>query len=421
MMVAKQLLSLGVAAILLVGCAARAPEATAEASPAPGIVRQPAVAVRLVPVERRSLSGSVSASGDVIAQPGAQSNLAFPTPGQIASIAVAVGDRVREGTVVARLDDRIALREVAQAAADVSSGEAGLARAEAGARPQELAQNRALVSGAAARARTTQAELRRQQSLAAVGIASRRDVEQASAADADAIAALREKQQAGDLLLAGPRPQDVGVARAQLEQARAAYATAQTHAALLSLVAPFDGIVTARSKSAGEIVDTLTIVLTLVDPTKIVVRVQLGEEQASTVSVGDRAVITTGAARAVAGSVATINATLDPATRTLEAFITPVVGSALRPGASASARITVRTVDDAYVVPTRAIVKDPETGQTLVFTPIGGGAYRHVPVRIVLQSGASAAIQAPHLATIRQVATDGAYELLPYAVGGDSS
>jgi len=202
MMLTKRLLSLGGAAIVLAGCGARAPEATSEASPAPGIVRQPAVAVRLVPVERRSLSGSVSASGEVIAQPGAQSNLAFPTAGRIASISVAVGDRVSEGSVLARLDDRIAVRDVAQAAADVNAGEAGLAKAEAGARPQELAQNRALVAGAAARARATHAEFRRQQSLAAVGIASRRDVEQARAADADAIAALSEKQQAGNLLVA---------------------------------------------------------------------------------------------------------------------------------------------------------------------------------------------------------------------------
>lgn len=418
----KLVASLGAALVLVAGCKAQAPETAPEASPSPGTVKRPAVAVRFAPIVRRSLTGTVSASGEVVAGAGAQANLAFPTAGQIASVAVAVGDRVSAGEVLARLDDRVAERDVEQATADVNAAEAAYAKAAAGARPQELAQNRALAGGAEAKTRTAQAELQRQQSLATVGIASRRDVELAQASYADALADLRDKQQAGSLLLAGPRPQDVDVARAQLEQSRAARATAQTRASLLTLVAPFDGIVTARLKNAGEVVDTSATVLTLVDPTKAIVTVRLSEDQAAAVAVGDRAAITiNGAAQNVSGRVSTINAALDPATRTLEALIAPVEGAALRPGATASATITVKTLADAYVVPTRALVKDPETGHALVFSPIGDGAYRRVPVRIVLQSGGYAAIQSPRIARLRRVATDGAYELLPYAVDGDSS
>jgi len=414
--------SLGAALVLFAGCTARTRDAAPDASPSPGTVKRPAVAVRFAPIVRRSLTGTVSASGEVVAGAGAQANLAFPTAGQIASVAVAVGDHVTRGAILARLDDRVAQRDVEQATADVNAAEAALAKAAAGARPQELAQNRALAGGAEAKTRTAQAELQRQQSLATVGIASRRDVEQAQAAYADALADLRDKQQAGSLLVAGPRRQDVDVARAQLEQSRAALATAQTRASLLTLVAPFNGIVTARMKGAGEVVDTSATVLTIVDPTKALVSVRLSEDQAAAVAVGDGAAITiNGAAGNVSGRVSTINAALDPTTRTLETLIAPIDGAALRPGATASASITVRTVADAYVVPTRALVKDPQTGQALVFSPIGGGAYRRIPVRIVLQSGGYAAVRSPRIASIRQVATDGAYELLPYAVGGDSS
>jgi len=413
--------SLGAALFLIVGCAARAPDAASEASPTPEIVKRPSVVVHLARVVRRPLVGTVSASGEVVAGAGAQANLAFPTPGQIASVAVAVGNHVTRGDVLARLDDRVAQREVEQATADVNAAEASLAKASAGARPQELAQNRALAGGAEAKAHTAQAELQRQQSLATVGIASRRDLEQARAAYADALADLRDKQQAGSLLLAGPRHQDVAFARAQLEQSRAALATAQTRESLLTLVAPFDGVVTARLKNPGEVVDTTATVMTLVDPKKALVSVRLSEDQAAAVAVNDPASMTiNGAAATVAGHVSMINAALDPATRTLEALITPQGGVALRSGATASARITVRTIDDAYVVPARAIVKDPETGQTVVFSPTGGDAYRRIPVRIVLQSGRFAAVDSPQIVRIRDVATDGAYELLPFAVSGDS-
>lgn len=420
MNVLKWLALLGAA--LVVGCTARAPEAAPAVSPSPGTIKRPAVAVRFVPIVRRSLTGIVSASGEVIEGAGAHANLAFPTAGQIASVSAAVGDQVSRGEILARLDDRVARRDVEQATADVNAAEAALAKAAAGARPQELAQNRALAGGAEAKTRTAQAELQRQQSLATVGIASRRDVEQAQAAYADALANLRDKQQAGSLLVAGPRRQDVDVARAQLAQSRAALATAQTRASLLTIAPPFDGIVTARLKNAGEVVDSSAAVLTLVDPTKALVSVQLSEDQAAAVAVGDRAMIAiNGATRNVFGRVSTINAALDTTTRTLEALIKPFGGAALRPGSTASASITVRTVANAYVVPTRALVKDPETGKTLVFAPIGAGTYRRVPIRVVLQSGSYAAIESPRLRTTPRVVSDGAYELLPFTVGGDSS
>lgn len=412
--------SLAVTLAILGGCSKPAPEAAPEATASPGTVNRPAVSVKYATVQHRSLTGTITASGEVIAGAGAQASLTFPTAGQIASVGVAVGDRVSRGEVLARLDDRLASRDVAQGMADVDAASAQLAKARAGARPQELAQNRALVAGIEAKVRTSRSELQRQQSLASVGIAARRDVEAAQASYADAVAALREKQQAGSLLAAGPRYQDVDVARAQLAQSQASLATARTRASLLTLTAPFDGVVTARLKGPGEVVDTTASVLTVVDPSKAMVVVRLSEDQANAVKPGDPAEISTNGSQAtVAGTISTVNASLDSATRTLQAYVTPVGTHRLRPGATASARITVRTIANAYVVPIGAIVKDPDTGTPLVFAPIAGGAFRRIAIRISLQSRGYAAVQSSQLRNVSRVVTDGAYELLPYAVGAD--
>lgn len=414
-------LSLVVVLALLGGCGSKAPAGPAPVeSSAANTIRRPAVSVRFARVERRALRGTIAASGEVMAGVGSQATLDFAIAGQIASVDVSVGDRVARGAILARLDGRIAAREIAQAEADAGAASAQLAKASAGARPQELAQNSALVTAAEAKARTASAELQRQQSLATVGIASRRDLELARASYADAVAQLRDKQQSGSLLLAGPRVQDVAVARAQLAQARAALATAQTRASLLAIVAPFDGVVSARMKGPGEVVDSTTNVLTIVDPTKAVIAVRLSEDQSASVAVGNRATVAiNGSAATMEGVVKTVNASLDPTTRTLQALIEPLGAFALRPGATASATITVRTVGDAYVVPTKALVKDPDTGVPLVFAPLPGGTYRRIPVRVALQSGGFAAIVSPQLRTVSRVVTDGAYELLPFAVGGD--
>ncbi len=410
------------ALIFLAGCSTKsANESGPEKTPPAGTVERPAVPVHFARVEHRSLTGAISAGGEVLAGAGAQADLTFPTAGQIASVDVSIGDRVSRGEVLARLDNRLAQRDVAQASADVSAAQAELAKTRAGARPQELAQNRALVAGADAKARTARAELQRQQSLAAVGIASRRDVEQAQAAYADAAADLRDKQEAGSLLIAGPRVADIDVARAELERSRSSLATAQTRAALLTIVAPFDGIVTTRTKGPGEVVDTTTNVLAIVDPAKAVVAVRLSEDQSTGVKTGDRATITiNGSPTTFAGTVSTVNASLDPETRTLQAFIMPNSATVLRPGATAAATIIVRTAADAYVVPARALVRDPDTGQPLVFEPLAGGSYRRIAVRVALESAGFAAIRSPQLRRVSRVVTDGAYELLPYAISGDS-
>ncbi len=404
-------------AALLSGCARHTMVVDKEPTAAPNTVERPSVTVKFATLVRQPLSGTVSASGTVISDGGAQANLAFPTEGQIANVSVNVGDHVGAGQVLASLDARTAQSAVEQAQADVGAASAALARAEAGARPQEIQSNAALVGGGQAKAEAARAELRRQESLASAGIASRRDLEQARAAYGDALAALRSKQAEGSLLLAGPRPQDVSLARAQLQQAQAALSTARTKATLLVIVAPFSGSITARLKNSGETVDRTTPVLTMVNPENSLVEVQLSEDQAASVHVGDSATLTlNGTQRAIRGRVETVNSAYGSDTRTLSARIRPY-GAALTPGASATATITASTVHRTFVVPESAVVKDPDTGQPLVFIPIGEGKYRKIQVQIALQAGKNVAITGNGLREGNRVVTQGAYELLPFAGG----
>jgi len=387
---------------------------------APNTVAQPHVAVQFATLVRRPISGTISASGTVVSDGGAQANLSFPTDGQIANVYVKVGDRVGVGQVLATLDSRMALRGVEQSQADVAAASAALSRAEAGARPQEIQSNSALVGGAQAKVDAAKAELRRQESLASAGIASRRDLEQSRAAYGDALAELRSKQANGSLLLAGPRPQDVSLARAQLQQAEAGLASARTKASLLVITAPFDGTITGRLKNPGETVDPAAQVITMVNPEKSLVEVQLSEDQAASVRVGNTADITlNGTQRAVPGRVEAVNSAFGSETRTLSARIRPI-GAVLTPGASATATITVSTLRGTFVVPESAVVKDPDTGQPLVFVTTGAGKYRKIQVRIALQSGKSVAITGNGLREGDRVVTQGAYELLPFAGASDA-
>ncbi|MDQ2663994.1 MAG: efflux RND transporter periplasmic adaptor subunit [Candidatus Eremiobacteraeota bacterium] len=413
-------LAIAVSLALLSGCARHTMVDKAEPTLSPNTVQRPSVNVQFATLVREPISGTISASGTVVSDGGAQANLSFPTDGQIANIYVNVGDTVSAGQVLASLDSRTAQSAIEQSQADVAAASAALARAAAGARPQEVQSNSALVGGAQAKADSARAELRRQESLAAAGIASRRDLEQARASYGDALAELRSKQAEGSLLLAGPRPQDVNLARAQLQQAQAGLAAARTKASLLIIVAPFSGTITARLKNPGESVDPTAQVLTMVNPQKSLVEVQLSEDQVTAVHVGDPATLTlNGTQRAIPARVEVVNSAYGNDTRTLSARIRPL-GTALTPGASATATITVSTLRSTFVVPESAVVKDPDTGAPLVFVPTGNGRYRKIQVQIALQSGKRVAITGNGLREGDRVVTQGAYELLPFASGSDS-
>jgi RND family efflux transporter MFP subunit len=92
--------------------------------------------VRSVVVDRGTMLVTVLASGSV--EPRSRVEMAFEVPGQVAEVPVKVGDRVKAGDVLARLDsERLAL-QVQQARASLESARAQLAQLRAGARPEEV-------------------------------------------------------------------------------------------------------------------------------------------------------------------------------------------------------------------------------------------------------------------------------------------
>ena len=402
----------------LAGCAGKPVASDPQPSAAPGSIVQPGVAVKTERLRVGSLAGTIEANGQVVADAGGQASLAFPTAGQIVSVRVNVGDRVSHGDVLGTLDARTAASDIVQAQADVAAAQANLARAQVRARPQELAQNVATVAAVRAKTGAAKAELDRQTALANAGISSQRELQQAQANYAGARADERIAREQGSILQAGARPQDVAVARAAVLQAQAALAAARTKASLLNLVAPFDGVIAQRLKNPGETADPATPVLAMVDPNRTVVEVQLSQAEATLVRSGASARVSVdGAQRQLAGTVNAVSPALGAQTGTMTVRIR-VLGI-LTPGAAATAAITVHEAANAFVVPDSAVVKDPETGATLVYVATSAGKYVRVPVHIRLQSSNHVAIAGTGLRPGLEIVTQGAYELLP-AAGGSS-
>lgn len=93
-------------------------------------------AVRTVPVRKGTLEVTVSASGSL--EPARQVDLSFEVSGKVAEVLVDIGDQVKVGQVLARLDTTALELNLRQAEAQLKSAQAQLAKARTPATEEEI-------------------------------------------------------------------------------------------------------------------------------------------------------------------------------------------------------------------------------------------------------------------------------------------
>ena len=182
---------------------------------------------------------------------------------RVARISVEEGDAVRRGDTLAVLTLPVTRGEVPQRAARLEQAEARLREVRAGARPQEIAAAEAELRAREAEATRTSRDAERMRVLENAGAVSLSDYERARTAARVAAAARDAARENVRLVREGARAEQVDMARAEVEGARAALETSRATEGELTLVAPVDGIVAERYAEPGEMVGAGQPVLTV--------------------------------------------------------------------------------------------------------------------------------------------------------------
>ncbi|MEJ2677634.1 MAG: efflux RND transporter periplasmic adaptor subunit [Gemmatimonadota bacterium] len=233
-------------------------------------------------------AGTLSASGTVEAT---EANLGFNFAGQITSIAVEEGDKVKAGQVLAHLDATELDARLAAAQAQAQAAQAVLRELERGARPEELAQARAAERAARQRYEDAKRDMERAQRLFAGGAISQESHDKAQTAFDVAQAAYDQAREQRQLVQAGPRPERIAAQRALVRQAQAAVRQVDANLAHAVVEAPFDGVVTVKHREEGETVSPGLPVVTVMNPGDRWIRIYVPENQVGRVSIGQKAVI----------------------------------------------------------------------------------------------------------------------------------
>lgn len=372
-------------AAALAACAGRAPDAGSSAAPA----------VSLTTARFGTFVNRVQAVGRIGAPAGTQSKLSFAGSGILRSVDVSIGEHVDAGQPLGQLDTSGLALAASQAHADAQAAGANLAQSR--------------IDRISTKLDVDRAEVRREQSLYAAGVAALKDVQAAQA------------QLAADQADAATARTQIAGAQAQAQSAQARAEIADRDLQNGTLRAPAQGVVTAIYKRPGEAVDPTTPVIAIGPGRSNEVTLDVTAAQAAQIHSGDAVEFSVpGTSLRSSGRIDGVSTALDPATQT--AVVTAGGFPTGAPAGSAVQASIAVARERGVIVPQSAVVQDPQTGDTFVFVQSrdknGTMKFAQRAVTIAAQNGSQALLKSG-LHPGERIASQGGFALLAPAGGGD--
>ncbi len=212
--------------------------------------------VQTAAIERINLTITVSANGTV--QPQQSVNVSPKTAGILKQLLVKEGDSVKEGQILAYMDDKNLQGQLVKSQGDLDAAEANLQKVIGGNRDQATAQANAKLQDSQLALRLTQNDLERNQSLNNQGAISQQAFDTALTTRDRAQAQVNQDLEALDLSQAGAQQEDIDRARAEVESAQGSLQVIQSNINDMVLRAPFTGTIGRKFADPGAFVTPTT-------------------------------------------------------------------------------------------------------------------------------------------------------------------
>ncbi len=332
---------------------------------------RPPMAVEMGKPTTGDISAELNVVGNLI---GATTVDVVPrTPGRLVSVNVKLGDAVRRGQQLAKIEDQEIVEQVKQAEASHQVAEATIRQREA-----DL--------------KFAQINLDRSKSLFDRQLLPRQSLDDAEARSAAAFAQL-------------------DLARAQFSQAQARLEELRVNMANTSITSPVNGFVGKRNVDPGAWASNQAPVVSVVDISSVRLVANVVEKDLRLVNVGDPARVEVDAfpGETFAGQIARVAPVLDPATRTAEIEIeVPNPGYRLKPGMYARMGVTIESRKNTTLVPKAAVVDyDSKRG---VFTMTAENKAKFLPLETGIEDADRVEVRAG-ITTADALVTGGASAL----------
>jgi RND family efflux transporter MFP subunit len=283
-----------------------------------GMPRVP-MTVELGTAKRGTVAAHLTVVGNLIGQQTVA--IAPRTGGRLLSVNVQLGDRVRRGQVLAKVEDREIVEQVRAAEASQEVAKATIRQREADLNVAKL-------------------NFDRSKNLFERQLLAKQALDDAESRYLAAVAQL-------DLSTA-----QLSANAARLEELR-------INLQHTSVASPVDGFVASRTVDPGAMVNTNTAIASVVDISRLRLVVNVVEKDLRMVSPGDVAEVEVDAypGEKFHGKIARVAPVLDPATRTAQMEVEiPNTDNRLKPGMYARINLTVEERKDTLVAPKNAVI-----------------------------------------------------------------
>ncbi|HAA27853.1 MAG TPA: efflux transporter periplasmic adaptor subunit [Cyanobacteria bacterium UBA8553] len=297
----------------LTGCGVF-PKADAEAQPSsrrsPGGGRTTSVEVAIA--ETGILQEPLEYTGST--QPVREVSLRAQVEGRLLNLQADVGDRVKQGQILARLDDSLLVTSVTQAQAELAALQSEVTRAQSQVRDAQ-----AVAEQARAELRQAQADAARLRSLYSSGA-----IAQQQAEIAQTEAATAQQKLSSAIAKIATEQQAVAAAQGRVAAQRAAIAQTQERQSYALLASPITGVVVAKVSEPGNLIQPGGEVLRLADFSSVKVVVPVSELELSKIRVGQSVQVRLDAfaKKEITGKVTRISPAADATARQLPIEIT---------------------------------------------------------------------------------------------------
>ena len=294
-------------------------------------------------VQARAVAETVTIFGQVVAS--RESAVAARVPGVVEEVMIRVGDQVRAGETLLRLDTELLGIERAEAQAQEAVAQSGLAVAQA-------------------RLDTAQSSFDRAQALSASATISAAQLDTSAGALAEARGALAE-------------------ANARIMAARAALARAEYNLDRAQIAAPFDATVLELNTQVGEFITTGTQIALLLDTQTAEVEGNLPSRYAGAITPGLVVSALDSAGQTLELTVRAVLPTEFSATRTRPVRFSMLDGGALSMGQSITIEIPTSAPREVLSVPKDALIQTAD-GWTAFVHEDGKAVPRTVSIGVAL-------------------------------------
>ncbi len=358
-------LAAALTALLLAGCSKPDTKETGDA----------AAPVRVEKAVNGPIERIIHAEG--LLYPIRQSSVTSKISAPVREFRVNRGDHVKEGELIAVLENRDLAAALGESKSLYDQAQSAYRSTTAGSLPVDI--NKAEADERAAKEALDAARNLRESRLELLkeGALARRLVDEANVAYAQAKSQYDVAQKQLQTIQTIGKPEQTQAAKDQLDAARSRYEAAQAQMSYSEIRSPISGVVAERPLYAGEMASAGTPLMTIMDISSVIAKVNVPQSSAATLKIGMSATIETPEGKAQ-GKITVISPAVNPSSTTVEVWVVASNSTEkLKPGGAARVAISAGLIPDAIVVPSAALLSSHEGDLTVLVAGSDGAAHEH--------------------------------------------